>query len=71
LLTVFALHPALPDSETGRYARDYYTTAAPPGEQPRVFRTGFLSASTLLLGFPARRRKLPAVCNIRVLSEFS
>ena len=41
------------------------------GEQPRVFRTGFLSAFTLLHGFPAKRRELPAVCNIRVLSEFS
>src|SRR3954449_8715549 len=40
-------------------------------EQPRVFRTGLLSVVTLLLGFPARRRELPAVCNIRGLSGFS
>src|SRR5436190_23437550 len=45
--------------------------AAIESEQPRVFRTGFLSAFTLLLGFPARRRELPAVCDIRAPSEFS
>jgi hypothetical protein len=30
LLAVFALRPALPDPETGRHARDYYTASAPP-----------------------------------------
>jgi len=30
LLAVFALRPAFPDSETGRHARDYYETSAPP-----------------------------------------
>ena len=40
-------------------------------ELPRAFRTGSISVLTQLLDYPATRRELPAVCDIRVRSGFS